>query len=422
MIAFWIGLDLSLRYAILAVVGIVLGAFANHVIYTYCWYPRPISPWGAPPKEAPARKRSDRIPILGWLGLKREREQHGSYFWLRPLLIELAMALAIPAFYWFETQSGLLLPAAWRTANFIVGAEYWMTCLFCSHLVLIELMVIATFIDFDEKTIPDIITIPGTLFALILASVSVRFALPALPPVANNLVKDPFALFYVPRPQAAQWSQSTGLFTGLVIWTLWCFALADRRVILRKGFSKGIEFFFAGLVRYSTWKILVSMWVIGLVAIGAVFSVGGNHWLGLFSALVGLAVGGGVTWAIRIVASLAMRMEALGFGDVTLMAMIGAFIGWQGAVLSFFLAPIAAIGIVLIYFVITRNSQVPFGPYLCAGTLLTIIFWDRLFASWFLPKFAILGPFMLWVFFAVTAMMGAMLFVWRLFKERFIYD
>ena len=81
------------------------------------------------------------------------------------------------------------------------------------------------------------------------------------------------------------------------------------------------------------------------------------------------------------------------------------------------LAPIAAIAIVLVYFIITRNSEIPFGPYLCAGTLLSIFGWDRLVNGWFLGNLAILGPFMLWLFVALTGIMGVMLYFWRVLKE-----
>ena len=83
---------------------------------------------------------------------------------------------------------------------------------------------------------------------------------------------------------------------------------------------------------------------------------------------------------------------------------------------------IAAIVIVLIYFIVTRNSEIPFGPYLCAGTLITVFLWDRLVSGWFLANLAILGPFLLWLFIALTGIMGVMLFVWRLIKERYIYE
>ena len=60
--------------------------------------------------------------------------------------------------------------------------------------------------------------------------------------------------------------------------------------------------------------------------------------------MLGLFVGGGFTYAIRQVFTFVFRREAMGFGDVTLMGMIGAFLGWQAAVLTFFLGPFLGLG------------------------------------------------------------------------------
>ena len=76
-------------------------------------------------------------------------------------------------------------------------------------------------------------------------------------------------------------------------------------------------------------------------------------------------------------------MEAMGFGDVTLMAMIGAVIGWQGSILTFFLSPIAGLLIVMVVFVINRDPRTPYGPYLCVGTLLVVWFWDDVYNATF---------------------------------------
>ncbi len=50
---------------------------------------------------------------------------------------------------------------------------------------------------------------------------------------------------------------------------------------------------------------------------------------------------GGVIWAVRVLGRWTLRMEAMGFGDVTLMAMIGTYMGWQASLVVFFLAPLA---------------------------------------------------------------------------------
>ncbi|MEM9586865.1 MAG: A24 family peptidase [Planctomycetota bacterium] len=406
--------------AVLAVVGLIGGQFANYAIYNWCWYPRAISPWAPKPAEAAARSWWDRLPVVGWISLRRESELHGGGFWVRPLLIELSLAAALPLLYLHVCPWGGLLSPADRNPATIAALQNWMNQVYFAQAFLVVLMTAATFIDFDEQTIPDLITIPGTLIAIGLASGTLNVFLPAIP---FGAVRAPYlwATFehpWLPTPKVTQfWTGSVGLRTGLLIWSGWCFALADRRVILRRGLAKAVQYFFAGLTRHWTWRLLLAMWVAGLIAICLIWNVGGLHWWGCLSSLVGLAVGGGSVWAVRIVASSAMRVEAMGFGDVTLMAMIGAFVGWQASLAAFFLAPMAAIVIVIVQYIVTREPRVPFGPYLCAGTMLTIWFWDQVYNVNLAPNLALMGPVMLWLVLTMLALMGVMLFVWRLIKQ-----
>ncbi len=60
--------------------------------------------------------------------------------------------------------------------------------------------------------------------------------------------------------------------------------------------------------------------------------------------MLGLGVGAGLTFGIRQVFSILFRREAMGLGDVTLMGMIGAYLGWQAAVLTFFLGAFVGLG------------------------------------------------------------------------------
>ncbi|TWU59299.1 Type IV leader peptidase family protein [Rubripirellula tenax] len=418
---------MELRIIFLMCVGAIAGALANHIIYTFAYFgARPISPWVAADEKAPPRKWLDRVPIVGWLGLRREAVVHGRGFWVRPMLIEIAMAISIPMLFWFETQAGGLLPIEARFPQSITNFEPWAMWIFSAHAILLTLMVAATFIDFDERTIPDIITIPGTLIGLVFGAISIEIFLPTALPVGGNAQSLLPTTFDSPWYAAGPWMGMTGLRVGIAIWTVWCFALADRRwhgpLLRRRGFARAVNHFLAGLVRYGFWKVLLAMWIVGLIAIVSVWNSGGNSWLGLFSSLVGLAVGGGVVWAIRIVASSAMNVEAMGFGDVTLMAMVGAFIGWQGAISAFFLAPFAAIFIVIIQYIITRDPQVPFGPYLCAGTALTVLNWDRVYNSWLATNLQMIGPMLLWICIAMLGLMGVMLFVWRHIKMRLFAD
>ena len=69
-------------------------------------------------------------------------------------------------------------------------------------------------------------------------------------------------------------------------------------------------------------------------------------------------------------------------------------------------------------YVITRDAYTPFGPYLCAGALMTIIGWDRFYRLWLMDNLLFLGPLLLWFSFAMLALMAVMLMVWRQIKMR----
>jgi hypothetical protein len=106
----------------------------------------------------------------------------------------------------------------------------------------------------------------------------------------------------------------------------------------------------------------------------------------------------------------------MGFGDVTLMAMIGAFLGWQTCLIVFFLAPLAGVVLGLVQLVLRRGSEIPYGPFLCLGALAAVVawasIWDRLsgvfLLGWLVPA-AMLGCLLL---------MGLMLAGWRVLKEK----
>lgn len=103
-----------------------------------------------------------------------------------------------------------------------------------------------------------------------------------------------------------------------------------------------------------------------------------SHWHGLSWSLAGLLAGGGITWLVLIVSSLILGKDALGFGDVTLMAMIGSFIGWQAVLFVFALAPLCGMILALLAWMLTGKPYVPYGPYLSAATLVVLLTWKWL--------------------------------------------
>src|SRR6478672_10547250 len=93
---------LALRLVAVFVIGVCFGSFVNWAIYALAWTPRPISPWSRLPLDFAPRRRSDRVPVFGWLSLRREAVIHGRGFWFRPLVLEIGVGLALAALYWWE--------------------------------------------------------------------------------------------------------------------------------------------------------------------------------------------------------------------------------------------------------------------------------------------------------------------------------
>ena len=118
------------------------------------------------------------------------------------------------------------------------------------------------------------------------------------------------------------------------------------------------------------WLLLV-----GTAAIVCVWAVGGGAWAGLLTALVGLVGSGGIVWAVRLIGTASLRREAMGFGDVTLMMMVGTFLGWQACLIAFFLSPLPALVIGLAQFISRRDDVIPFGPFLCLASATVVVAW-----------------------------------------------
>lgn len=133
---------------------------------------------------------------------------------------------------------------------------------------------------------------------------------------------------------------------------------------------------------------LIHLWVDWNVETVEVFGPGIPEWFkhhqhlhGLAWSAAGVLAGGGLTWLVRGLSKLVLGREALGFGDVTLMAMIGSFLGWQPVVFVFLLAPLCGLLVALTVRLLSGVTFLPYGPYLTAAALMVLFSWRWLWLA-----------------------------------------
>lgn len=95
----------------------------------------------------------------------------------------------------------------------------------------------------------------------------------------------------------------------------------------------------------------------------------------LGGVLMGYLIAGGVVWAVRIGGSLAFGKEAMGLGDVHMMAAVGACLGWIDPTIAFFLAAFVGVAyaIVATVFKGKLNRAMPYGPFLAIATMMVVL-------------------------------------------------
>ncbi|MFH1691418.1 MAG: prepilin peptidase [Candidatus Omnitrophota bacterium] len=130
---------------------------------------------------------------------------------------------------------------------------------------------------------------------------------------------------------------------------------------------------------------------VGGIIVGLVFSLlfpglhhMPTHILGLWQSFLGVLVGGGVLWVLGCIGDFIFKKESMGGGDVKLLAMIGAFLGWKLALLTLPLASVFGAIIGIIIKIRTKESLIAFGPYLALAAFINIFWADKILYTFFL--------------------------------------
>lgn len=277
------------------------------------------------PRCAASIQWYDNIPLFGWILLRGKCRNCRRPISFRYPLIELLTGILFVVVYQIEmplqnfwgpvTGAGLFDTDGPQNVSTVASFPVWLHARYLLHILMICCLIVATFIDFELRIIPDGCTVPMMLFSILFSSASGQtFIVPLWfqdASVANTL-----------RSISPDW-----LRPALFSWDCMPFVTAHP------------------------------------------------HLHGFLVSMAGLIVGGGIVWMVRIAGFWILKQEAMGFGDVVLMAMIGSVIGWQPVIAVFFMAPVLAIFAALLAWMTKRDREIPYGPWLSLATLLLILFW-----------------------------------------------
>lgn len=96
----------------------------------------------------------------------------------------------------------------------------------------------------------------------------------------------------------------------------------------------------------------------------------------LLNSFLGALYGGASIYLLGIIGAFFFKKESMGFGDVKLMAMLGAFLGWKLALLCFFIAPVLGSAWGLILKIKYKEEIMPYGPFLSLAGLICL-YWGK---------------------------------------------
>ena len=270
----------------------------------------------------------DNIPFFSFLFLGAKCRYCREKISIRYFIVELVMALGFWVFYLHFGMSILLLP----------------------QLIFFSLLMVATFVDLELRIIPDEISVGGIFAGLLLSAF--------LPPMHI----DP----------------SSGLNIGrgmMMIFLVILFVGFLFEFVFKKAKLEKEDVVFICIVLSF---VLVEFFINWILTTGKAPTLVIPYLQSLHVSLLGVLVGGGIIYSMGELGDILFRKESMGGGDIKLLAMIGAFLGWKLAVLTFFSAPFLGSAIGIIEKIRTKDSAIAYGPFLAIAALAALIWGPKI--------------------------------------------
>ena len=372
----------------ITLVGANVGSFLNVVVYRL---PAGIS-LVTPPSRCPhcehqlSMWRLENVPVLGWLWLRGKCRKCKAPISIQYPLVELLTAILFGGSYvLFYMVDGCRPPMGNLGYAFVDTFP-----LFVVWLVMIACLISATLIDAKLYIIPLSITWVIALVGVVVLPVAVGFGVPEDHLLGTAIGQEPFVPFVGSTGAMVAWGGALGLLLAIVL--LKAGIIPDsfegecdddeldengelpplkhpRRVALK-------ECLFIG---FPLLGMLIGHFVASRGMIDQPALLQAPWYYVLAGCTLGYLVGGGVIWVTRILGTFAFGKEAMGLGDVHLLAAIGVVLGWHEVVfLSIFIAPILAILMTAALAIAASLKNgvarvIPYGPYLAGAALIVLL-------------------------------------------------
>jgi len=326
----------------ISLIGACVGSFLNVCICRWPDEKSVVSPASHCVKCGKSILWHDNIPLVSYWVLGGKCRFCGEKFSMRYFWIELLTALVFAGFYFYSGWSA------------VTAAYLTLACCF----------LVTVFTDFDRRIIPDEVTIGGMFAGLVFS-----FFIPALHDVT---ARGSWLQMHV---MSLGWSAFGALVGGGIIYLLAEIGDLIFKGVVDKSFLKEIssrpEELFEDLVKGGYLKKR------GYIT--SRFTRLKNHSEMTLSPSF-------ESDKEKIFLLVKDCLGTMGGGDIKLMAMIGAFLGWEKAILTFLIAPFFGIIVGGIQKLRTGNSTFPYGPYLVLAALIALFFGDSLI-PWLLNQY-----------------------------------
>lgn len=92
------------------------------------------------------------------------------------------------------------------------------------------------------------------------------------------------------------------------------------------------------------------------------------------ASFIGILTGGGLVLFTALLGAVVFKKDAMGMGDVKLMAMVGGIVGWKLSVIIYFLAPFFALLGAIPLLWLRKGRKLPYAPFLSIAALMALSF------------------------------------------------